>query len=116
MKWRTAAQKVKHSLGRAYETSQKVLSVTDRAHALLAKGYNVVQDRLEPDVWQSVGGALNAYAQRRGQIANVDSNLREIGATLRQSFPEEGGPEETQGDPAQQREADHLQQPPALLQ
>ena len=88
MKWRTAAQKVKHSLGQAYETSQKVLSVTDRAHALLAKGYNVVQDRLEPDVRQCVGGALHTYARRRRQVANVDSNLREIGANLRQSFPD----------------------------
>ena len=88
MKWRTGFAKVKHSLHQAYNVSQKVLSVTDRAHALLARGYNVVQDRLEPEARQSLGGALNSYARRRRQVANVDTNLREIGANLRQTFPE----------------------------
>ena len=88
MKWRTVFQKLKHSLGRAYEASQKVLSVTDRAHALLSKGYNVAQDRLEPEFRQKVGGALQGYASRRQQLANVDTNLREIGTNLRQTFPE----------------------------
>ena len=88
MKWRTGFAKVKHSLGRAYEVSQKVLSVTDRTHALLARGYNAVRDQLEPEVRQPWGGALDNYARRRRQLANVDTNLREIGANLRQSFPE----------------------------
>ena len=88
MKWRTGFAKVKHSLGRAYETSQKILSVTDRAHALVSKGYNIVQDRLEPELRQSVGGALQTYGKRRQQLANVDSNLREIGGNLRVAFPE----------------------------
>ena len=92
MKWRTSFAKVKHSLGRAYETSQKVLSVTDRAHALLAKGYNAFGDQFEPDVRQRVGGALQGYSKRRQQIANVDANLREIGGNLRQAFPEYLGP------------------------
>ena len=88
MKWRTGFAKVKHSLGRAYETSQKILLVTDRAHALAAKGFNVVQDRLEPELRQTVGGALQTYGKRRQQLANVDSNLREIGGNLRVAFPE----------------------------
>ena len=92
MKWRTGFQKLKHSLGNAYNTSMKVLSVTDRAHALLSKGYNVAQDRLEPELRQRVGGALQGYAKRRQQISNVDANLREIGTNLRQTFPEFLGP------------------------
>ena len=91
-KWSTRFQKVKHSLGQAYNTSQKVLSVTDRAHALLARGYNVVQDRLEPEARQSLGAAPENYTRRRRQVATVDANLREIGANLRQSFPEYIGP------------------------
>ena len=88
MKWRTASAKTKHSLGRAYEASKKILSVTDRAHALLSQGYNVVQERLEPEVRQSVSTALQTYSRRRQQIANVDANLREIGGNLRATFPE----------------------------
>ena len=88
MKWRTAFAKTKHSLGRAYETSKKVLSVTDRAHGLLTQGYNIVQERLEPELRQSVGSALHNYSRRRRQIANVDSALREVGGNLRAAFPE----------------------------
>ena len=88
MKWRTAFAKTKHSLGRAYETSKKILSVTDRVHGLLSQGFNVVQERLEPEVRQSVGFALDTYSRRRRQIANVDTNLREIGSNLRATFPE----------------------------
>ena len=88
MKWRTGFQKVEHSLGRAYETSQKILSVTDRAHALAAKGFNVVQDQLEPELCRSIGGALQTYARRRQTLANVDTNLREIGANVQRASPE----------------------------
>ena len=88
MKWRTAVANTKHSLGRAYEASKKILSVTDRAHGLLSQGFNVVQERLEPEVRQSVGSALNTYSRRRRQIANVDTNLREIGSNLQAAFPE----------------------------
>ena len=88
MKWRTAFAKTKHSLGRAYETSKKILSVTDRAHGLLSQGFNVVQERLEPELRQSVGSALDTYSRRRRQIANVDANLREIGGNLRATFLE----------------------------
>ena len=55
MNWRTRFAKVKHSLGNAYNASMKVLPVTDRAHALLSKGYNAVGDQLEPEVRQRVG-------------------------------------------------------------
>ena len=88
MKWRTGFTKLKHSLGQAYNTSMKVLSVTDRAHALLAKGYTALGSQLEPETRQRVGGALQGYSKRRQQIANVDANLREIGSNLRQTFPE----------------------------
>ena len=88
MKWCGGFDKVKHSLGRAYNTSMKVLSVTDRAHALLNKGFGVVEARLEPELRQRVGGALQTYGRRRQQLANVDSNVREIGSNLRQAFPE----------------------------
>ena len=88
MKWRTGFDKAKLGLGQAYNTSMKVLSVTDRAHALLSKGFGVVETRLEPELRQRVGGALQTYGRRRQQLANVDSNVREIGSNLRQTFPE----------------------------
>ena len=72
MKWPTRFGKVKHSLGQAYETSKKILSVTGRAHGLLSQGFSVVQDRLEPELRRSVGGALQTYARRRQTLANIE--------------------------------------------
>ena len=88
MHWRTKFTKVKHSLGDAWNSSMNILSVADRAHALLSKGYNVVQDRLEPEMRQVVGSALQTYGRRSRQINNLDTNVKEIGRQLRQSFPE----------------------------
>ena len=80
--------KAKHSLGNAWNTSMKVLSIVDRAHALAMKGYNVVQDRLEPDTRQAVGTALQTYARQSRRVKNVDANLRETGRQVREAFPE----------------------------
>ena len=88
MKLSTCFAKVKHSLGRACEKSKKVLSVTDRVHGLLSQGYNVVQDQLEPELRRPVGGALYTYKRRRQTLANIDANLREIGANVQRAFPE----------------------------
>ena len=75
-------------MGDAWNSSMKLLSAADRAHALLSKGYNVVQDRLEPEVRQVVGSALQTYGRRSRQTNNLDTNVKEIGRQLRQSFPE----------------------------
>ena len=88
MHWRTKFTRVKHSLGQAYNTSMKVLSVADRAHALLSKGFNVLGDRLEPEAREKLGGALQTYGVRSRQIRNLDTNVRQIGGQLQQSFPE----------------------------
>ena len=65
MKWRSGFDKVKHSLGRAYNTSMKVLSVTDRAHALLNKGFGVVEARLEPELRQTADARATKTAARQ---------------------------------------------------
>ena len=88
MHWKTRFYKAKHSLGQAYNTSMKVLSVVDRAHALASKGLTVLGDRLEPEVRQKFDTALGTYGRRSTQIKNVDANLRQIGSQLKQSFPE----------------------------
>ena len=88
MHWRARLSKAKHSLGNAWNTSMKVLSVADRAHALALKGFNVVQDRLEPETRQAVGSALQSYALQSRRINTVDTNVREIGRQVREQFPE----------------------------
>ena len=66
----------------------KVLSAADRARGLLSKGFNAVQDRLEPDVRQAVGSALQTYGRRSRQLNTLDTNVRGIGRQAREQFPE----------------------------
>ena len=88
MHWRTRLSKTKHSLGNAWNTSMKVLSAVDRAHTLVSKGFNVVQDRLEPEVRQAVGSALQSYGRQSRRINALDTNAHEIGRQVREAFPE----------------------------
>ena len=88
MKWGARFSKVKTKLGDAYSTNMKWLSVADRAHALLSKGYGAVQDRLEPEIQEKVGGALNTYTKRRKQVAALDTNLRKVGNAVQEAYPE----------------------------
>ena len=80
--------KVKARLGDAYNINMAWLSVAVRAHTLLSKGYGAVQDRLEPEVQEKVGGALNTYTRRRKQVAALDTNLRRVGNAVQEAFPE----------------------------
>ena len=88
MKWGARFSKVKHRLGDAYSTSMKWLSVADRTHTLLSKGYGAVQDRLEPEVQEKVGGALSTYSKRRRQVGILDTNLRRVGNAVKEAYPE----------------------------
>ena len=88
MKWNTRFRKVKHSLGNAYNTSMKWVSIADRAHTLLSKGYSVIQDRLEPEIQDKVGGALQTYSKCRKQLAAVDTNTRRVAGAIKEAYPE----------------------------
>ena len=78
MKWGARFTKVKHRLGEAYSTSLKWLSVADRAHVLLSKGYGAVQDRLEPEVQEKVGGAFG-HIHKKAQTGSSPRHKFEEG-------------------------------------
>ena len=86
MMWNTRFHRAKHSLGKAYNTSMNLVSMAVRAHTLLSKGYNVIQDRLEPEVQQQVGGALQTYSRRSKQLATVDTNARNVAGALKEAI------------------------------
>ena len=54
MHWRTKFSQVKRSLGKAYNTSRRVLSIADRAHAFFSQIFNMVQDRFDPQVRETL--------------------------------------------------------------
>ena len=50
-----------------------IVYMADRAHTHLSKLYNDIQDKLEPEVQQQIGGVLQAYSKPLKQLAAVDS-------------------------------------------
>ena len=68
MKWRHRYHKVKHSLGQAYNTSMKILSVADRTHALSGKLFTTFGDQLDPDMQYKMAHGLDTYAKHSRTI------------------------------------------------
>ena len=58
-----------------------------RPHTPLGKGYNVIQDKLEPEVRDQMGGALHTYSRRKKQLATVDTNTQNIASALKEAYP-----------------------------
>ena len=79
---------MKRSLGNVYNTSRKILSVADRAHAIVAQNFDMVQDRFDPETRNTIGTALQTYGIQRKRIKTIDESLQNLGSQARQSFPE----------------------------
>ena len=77
MHWRTRLLKAKQSLGKAYNTSRKILSIADRAHAIFfRKNFDKVQDRFDPEVRQSVNSALQTYGRQSRRLNAIDASIQ----------------------------------------
>ena len=87
MHWRTKISKVKQSLGKAYNTSRKILSIADRAHAVFSQNFNMVQDRFDPEVRETVGSALQTYGRHSRRLNAIDASLQNLGQQVEQTFP-----------------------------
>ena len=79
--------KMKQSLGKAYNTSRKILSIADRAHATFSQTFDKVQDRFDPEVRQSIGSALQTYSRQSRRLNNIDASLQNLGQQVEQTFP-----------------------------
>ena len=88
MHWRTRLSKAKQSLGKAYNTSRKILSIADRAHAMFSQNFNQVQDRFDPEVRQSINSALQTYGRQSRRLNAIDAIIHHIGQAIQQTFPE----------------------------
>ena len=79
--------KMKQSLGKAYNTSRKMLSVTDRAHAIFSQNFDMVQDRFDPQVRQTIGSALQTYGRQSRRLNAIDASIQNLGQQVEQTFP-----------------------------
>ena len=68
---RHAYTRGKHLARQAWNTTERILSVADRAAVLAAKGMNHLGDRLDPNVRQTGGQALYKYFETRQKMENV---------------------------------------------
>ena len=78
--------KVKHSLGQAYGTGMKILSVADRIHSLAGKAFTTFGDQFDPDVQSRVAQGLDTYGKTSRTIRNVDTNIRKVGKRYNVNF------------------------------
>ena len=71
--------------GRAWHNSQKVLSNTDKVAALATRGLLALGDRLDPDVRQQAGRALQTYAAGRQRMQSLTDNVQRVGRTVNEA-------------------------------
>ena len=87
MHWRTKFSQVKRSLGKVYNTSRKVLSIADRAHSIFSQNFNMVQDRFDPEVRESIDSALRTYGRQSRRLNAIDASLQNLAGQVEQTFP-----------------------------
>ena len=73
-----AYSRAKNIGSQTWNHTQKVLHTTDKLAYLGARGLAALGGRLDPDVRQSAGRALQVYSQKRKKINNVTDNLGRI--------------------------------------
>ena len=79
---RHAYTRGKHLARQAWNTTERIMSVTDRAAALAVKGMHHLGDRLDGDVHQKGGTALYKYFETRQKMDNVKDNIQRVGRAL----------------------------------
>ena len=71
--------------GRAWHNSQKVLSNADKVAALATRGLLALGDRLDPEVRQQAGQALQTYATGRRRMQSLTDNVQRVGRAVNQA-------------------------------
>ena len=87
MHWRTKFSQVKRSLGKVYNTSRKVLSIADWAHSIFSQNFNMVQDRFDPEVRESIDSALRTYGRQSRRLNAIDASVQNFAGQVEQTFP-----------------------------
>ena len=87
MHCRTKLSNAKRSLGKAYNTSRKILSIADRAHAIFSQNFDKVQDRFDPEVRQTVNSALQTYGRQSRRLNAIDASIQNLCNQVQQTFP-----------------------------
>ena len=77
--------RLKGVAGRAWQGSLRVMSATDKAAMLAARGLLALGDRLDPEVRQQAGRALQTYTTGRQKIQNITDNVERVGRAVKEA-------------------------------
>ena len=64
------------------------LSIADRAHTFFSQIFNMVQDRFDPEIRQSIGTALQTYNRHSRRLNAIDTSVQNLRRQVQESFPE----------------------------
>ena len=78
-----AYKRAKRLAGTTWTNAKWGLEQADRVANLTGRGLVALGDRLDPDVRQSAGRALQKYGQTSQRLHAVDQNLGKIGDAIR---------------------------------
>ena len=76
-------RRAKRFAGQAWNTTERVLSVADRAAGLAMKGMSHLGHRVEPEHRVKIGKGLVKYFETRQKLENVKDNAQRVGTAFR---------------------------------
>ena len=80
---RHAYKRAKHLAGATWSNAKWGFEQADRVATLTGKGLLALGDRLDPEVSQTAGRALQRYGQTSRRFHAVDHNLERVGEAIR---------------------------------
>ena len=78
-----AYKRAKHLAGATWSNAKWGFEQADRVATLTGKGLLALGDRLDPEVSQTAGRALQRYGQTSRRFHTVDHNLERVGEAIR---------------------------------
>ena len=76
-------RRAKRFAGQAWNTTERVLSVADRAAGLAVKGMTHLGHRVEPEHRVKIGKGLVKYFETRQKMEDVKDNVQRVGTAFR---------------------------------
>ena len=80
---RHGLKRAKHLAGATWSKAKWGFEQADRVATLTGKGLLALGDRLDPDVSQTAGRALQRYGETSRRFHTLDHNLARVGEAIR---------------------------------
>ena len=78
-----AYNRIKHIVGTTWSNAKYGFKQADRVATLTGRGLLALGDRLDPDVSQTAGRALQRYGETSRRFHTLDNNLARVGEAIK---------------------------------